>query len=315
VLLLVLLGRGLLLWWLLDSVGLRCLAHHLSLHRHLALEAHHLRLLLFHGASGVKGIRRGLRSWCVGIEAVLRGWTPPRSSGEAAGAALDAARQGRCRVGGRSLAALAGDLLVLRVDSRSIRSTWMGIWMVCVHGRYGRVALLGNEEAMLGHACRPLKHVHAGMLLRLLLVGLEGSLVLGMAMILVRATGRQTVPVVILRLHVEGVHVLAKVGKGSSAVDVVRVVVVTHHGHVLRWPLHGVSLWGCRGLVAARIRHGVIALRRVDAALMGASLVLYHGCLPAKAVPGETHIAVSARSERRVKKVAGKKPHLFKHPS
>jgi hypothetical protein len=278
VLLLVLLGRALLLllrlrrllWWL---------AHDLPLGSHLALKGHHLRLLLLHGAGSVKGVGGGLRGGRVGVEAILGGWASPRRGGEGAGAALDAASKAGSRVGDlkwETLDGLAGNLLVLGVDLLAARVR------VGVHGRDAGVVLLGDEVAVLRQAGGPLEHVHA------VLCGLLGWLLVRRALVLLRVAvvlvgaARQAVAVAVLLLHVEAVHVLAKVGEGLGAVQVVPVV--THHGDALRWPLHGVASRCGGGLVAAGFRHGVIDLGGVDAALVRSSLVLDHGSFPAEAL-------------------------------
>jgi hypothetical protein len=156
-----------------------------------------------------------------------------------------------------------------------------------VHGCDARVVLLGDEVTVLGKASCPLEHVHTRVLLRLLrwlLVRLN-LVLLRVAVVLVCPAGGEAVPVAVLLLHVKAVHVLAKVGKGLGAVEV--VAVVAHHGHALGWPLHGVAS-GCGGrLVTARLGHRVIDLRGVDSALVRSSLVLDHGGFPAEAAGGD----------------------------
>jgi len=115
---------------------------------------------------------------------------------------------------------------------------------------------------------------------------------LRMAVVLVRAARGEAVSVAVrlllllLLLHAEAtVHVLAKVGKGLSAVQVMAgVTVVGHHGHARGWPVHGIASGSGRRLLAARLGHGVIDLGGVDSALVRSSLVLHHGGFPAEAL-------------------------------
>ena len=197
------------------------------------------------------------------VETVLGGWASPRGRGEAAGAALNATGEAWCGVGDlkwEPLNALTRDLLELGMDRGS---RGMG---VRVHGCDAGVVLLRDEVAVLGKARGSLEHVDTGVLLRLLWwLLVRGDLVLlRMAVVLVRTAGRQAVPMpvllllLLLLLHVEAVHVLAKIGKGRSAMEV--VTMVTHHGDALWWPLHGVASGSGGRLIAARLGHGVIDL-------------------------------------------------------
>lgn len=257
---LLLFGLGVLLLILRGRLlGLRRLLH--SLRRgslaHLALKAHHLWLLLLHGAGSVKSVGCGLGGWGMGVEAVLRRRTSTRGRRETAGAALDAPGEaGRRGVGDlerQPFDTLARNLLVLSVHRGR------GGVRVCVHGCYAGVVLLRDEVAMLRQARGALEHVDTGVLLvllvlrllRLVLLVWERTLVLGVSVVLVCAAGRQAMPVAILLLNVESVHVLAKVGKGLSTVEV--MAMMAHHGHALRRPGHGVALWSRWGILASRL--------------------------------------------------------------
>ena len=121
---------------------------------------------------------------------------------------------------------------------------------VRVHGRYARVVLLCHEVAVLGEACRPMEHVHTGMWLLLLLllsllVWVDGRMAVRDPVVLVGAAGRQAMPMAVLWQWVAPIHVLAEVGKGGGAMEVV-VAVMTHQGHAVgRRPLHDAAFW-CR---------------------------------------------------------------------
>ena len=75
-------------------------------------------------------------------------------------------------------------MVILGVDG-------LGLVRIGVHGGHTRVVLLRHKVAVLGKACRPLEHVHAGM--RLLLLGLlvvvDWRLAIRDTVVLVRAAG------------------------------------------------------------------------------------------------------------------------------
>ena len=86
-------------------------------------------------------------------------------------------------------------------------------------------------------------------------------------MVLVSTAARGQALAVAVRLrHAVLVHVLAKVGKGSGAVQ--DVAVVADHRHALRRPRHAVALGRGRRVFAAGLRRAVVQFGGVNAALM-----------------------------------------------
>ena len=251
----------------------------------------HLRrllLLLVDGAGGVQSISGRLgRVGVVRVEAVLCRRTSAGRGREAARAALDAARcQARCcrrvwNLKWESLHALPRDLLVLGMVHGSGSGSWV---RVRVHRRHTGIVLFSHKKAVLGQAGCPLQHVHWMLLLRLrVLVNRCLGVMVGVTTVVLVSTARgEAVPVVELLLEAIAAHLLTKVGKGGGAVKVMRVVV--HDGQALRWPLHRAAFGGCGRVFAARVRHGIVDLGRVNSSLVRAPLVLHHCCLSAETI-------------------------------